>query len=96
MSSMHVMATAIDLGQYAAYDEDGDVNRPRWDTLLAPGIQIGAILGKPEHNLVLAADVRYAPTLFAESANLDLQDKQAGAVRFGLTLSYYVPIFDFN
>lgn len=95
-AGFHVMLTAIDLGQYASYDPDGEINRPRWDSLFAPGAQLGLILGTPEHNFIVGADLRYAPTLFANTGSVNLDGKTAGALRFGGSLSYYVSFFDFS
>jgi hypothetical protein len=90
----HVMITVIDLGQFLAYSSDGTVTRPRWDTAFCPGIQLTLALGTPNNMFLIGPELRYAPTLFADtgSASPDV----GGAIRVGLMASYYLPFFDLN
>ncbi len=91
----HVMLTALDLGQFVAYDENGSVTKPRWNTFLSLGGQIGWLIGTPANSFVVAADVRYAPTLFPVDSGPNM-GTGGGTLRVGLSLAYYVSLFDFN
>lgn len=94
---IHMMATLIDLGQYAAYEGDGTPSQLRWDSLFSPGLQVGWAFGTPANSFLVSAEGRYAPTLFSGTSSLAIEDGQlGGAVRMGLTLSYYVSLVDFN
>lgn len=85
-------------------DDPARLSRPRWDSIFGIGAQAGWIFGRPDHSFVLAATFRYAPTLFAETQGLVVNARDedddlhnvAGAMRFGITLAYYVALFDFN
>jgi hypothetical protein len=92
---VHLMLYPFDVGQFAAYKADQGVNKPRWDTFLAAGGQVGIMTGQ-ETPFVFALDVRYAPSLFAQTNDGDLTAKPGGALRVGLSVGYYVPFFDFN
>lgn len=94
-AGIHFMIFPIDLGQFAAYSSDKGINKPRWDSFLAAGGQIGFVTGQ-ETPFVIALDVRYAPSLFAQISDGDLANKQGGALRIGASIGYYVPFFDFN
>ncbi|MEM6988942.1 MAG: hypothetical protein AAF721_00550 [Myxococcota bacterium] len=95
---IHVFASLIDLGQFTSYKADGEVNQPRWDTIFSPGAQLGWAVGTPANMFIIASEVRYAPTLFAGTSELSVSNSQepGGALRFGLSLAYYVSLFDFN
>jgi len=94
----HLFASILDLGQFLNYDAEGKVNRPRWDSFISPGLQLGWIVGTPANSFILALDARYAPTLFAGTSTLTVpaDTSPGGALRLGLTLAYYIPLFDFN
>lgn len=92
----HAMATLIDLGQFVAYDADGDITKPTWNTFLSLGGQVGWLVGSPSNSFVIAADVRYGPSLFKSGDGSSMGDQPGGALRFGLFVAYYVPLFDFN
>ncbi len=89
----HAQVSLIDLGQFVATTKDAEVNKPRWDSFLMIGAQYGLIIGTPSHNFMLGADVRWAPTLFAEEGD---PANGAGAFRVGGFASYYVPFIDLN
>jgi len=93
-AGFHLGLTALDLGLFAAYDSTGRASPPQWDTVLSPGIQLGLILGDPEHTFLIALDARYAPGILA--AQMTDGSSTRGAFRTGITLAYYVPLFDFN
>jgi hypothetical protein len=92
---LHVMALALDLGQYASYDSSGTLTEARWDTLLAPGLQIGVALGTPSNVFVVGGELRYAPTLFSDNPGVGVATS-GGAIRCGLFAAYHVSFFDFN
>lgn len=78
---------------------DAEISRPRWDSVFGPGVQLGWAFGRPDNMFVLAAGFRYAPTLFAESFDTRVNDNghnPAGALRLGVSLVYYISLFDFN
>lgn len=85
----HSMVTVLDLAQFVAYDASGELTKPSWNTFMSPGAQIGLLFGSPTNSFVLAGDVRYAPSLFKDG------DQPGGALRVGLFLAYYIPLFDF-
>jgi len=89
----HAFVSLIDLGQFLAYDQQGKLNEPRWSTLFSPGLQLGWAVGTPTNMFVLGPEVRYAPTLFQDTRQVEAS---GGALRIGLSLSYYVSLFDFN
>ncbi len=94
----HLFVSVIDLGQFLSYDDSGKINRPRWDSFISPGVQLGWIVGSPANSFIIALDARYAPTLFAGTSKLTVptDTSPGGAFRVGLTLAYYIPLFDFN
>jgi hypothetical protein len=85
----HTGITIGDLGQFAAIGKDGQVDDVRWNDFLSPGVEVGAIFGSPTRAFNLSFHVEYAPALFPK-------DDKGGAVRFGLSLGYYIPFFDLN
>lgn len=88
----HLQLSPIDLAQFIALDGSAKTtDNVRWSDFVMVGLQAGAIVGKPDANFLILADVRWIPTVFSSADNT-----KAGALRVGLTLSYYVPFFDFN
>jgi hypothetical protein len=88
---VHAQLSVLDLGQYAAFNKDGDATPPRWQTALVAGLQGGFIVGNPENPFVIGADLRYSPSLFPDAGA-----QNNGALSFGLFVGYYVPLFDLN
>jgi hypothetical protein len=88
----HAMITAVDIGQFVAYDSEGAVSKPTWSAFMSLGAQLGWLVGSPDNSFVIAADVRYAPSLFPA------EDESGwnGTMRFGVFLGYHVSLFDFN
>lgn len=95
---VHIYASAIDLGQFLAYDTGGRLSKPRWDSMLSPGFQVGWAFGKPDNMFVLGPTIRYAPTLFSGTTKIIAENTEnpGGVLRIGLSLAYYVALFDFN
>ncbi|RKG60788.1 hypothetical protein D7X30_07685 [Corallococcus sp. AB011P] len=91
LDGLHAQLSILDLGQYAAFDNDGNATAPRWQTALVAGLQAGAIIGSPENPFVIGLDLRYSPALFP-AAN----EQNNGAMSFGLFVGYYVPLLDLN
>lgn len=93
---LHVGLIPLDLGQYVSFDpsQGGDVSDPDWRTSLTFGLQAGLLFPSLRDPFVLGVDARYSPALFPEETGEDGVDE--GAFRFGLFLSYYIPIFDFE
>lgn len=91
-----VMGFVFDLGQYLAYEGSVTVTEPRPDTALAFGAQLGLmIVPDPSNAFVIAFDARYAPGLFAEEGE-SIRYEHKGVVQLGVSVAYYVPLFDFN
>lgn len=90
---IHSYVSLLDLGQFLAYDQKGKISEPRWSSLFSPGFQLGWAIGTPANTFIVAGEVRYAPTLFQSTTNVEYS---GGALRFGVTLAYYVSLFDFN
>ncbi|HYV46565.1 MAG TPA: hypothetical protein VFA20_16985 [Myxococcaceae bacterium] len=91
---LHFGMTALDLGQFTAYDVGGGGTPPAWDTVLSPGLQAGLLVGWPNRAFLVAADLRYAPGILGSQAADGTTTR--GAFRFGVTVAYYVPIIDLN
>ncbi len=88
----HLQLSPIDLGQFIALDGNAKLtDNVRWTDFVLAGLQTGLIVGTPDVNFLLAADFRWLPTVFPAA-----DGQSAGAFRFGLTLAYYLPFFDFN
>lgn len=88
----HLQLSPIDLSQFIALDGSlKTTDNFRWSDFVMVGLQFGAIVGKPDVNFLIVADLRWLPTVFSATDN-----STAGAFRVGVTLSYYVPFFDFN
>jgi len=82
----HAALNAIDLGQFIRATND-DV---RWDSFVAPGIEIGGTLGDPSHMLTLVAHGAFVPGVG------DPMAPTKARWEFGVALGYYVPFFDLN
>lgn len=92
---LHFMLYPIDVAQFAAYSTKEGITRPRWDTMLTVGGQVGVMFGHSTP-ITLTFDARYSPTLFAGSGGASLDAERGGAWRLGASLGYYVPFIDFN
>jgi len=90
----HAMATALDLAQFVAYDANAELSKVTWNSFMSPGAQLGVLVGSPTNSFVIAGEVRYAPSLFKVGDGAMPGDQPGGALRFGLFLAYYVPLFD--
>lgn len=90
----HLMISLLDLGQFVAYDTDGNIARPRWNTVLSPGFQAGWAFGDASNTFVLGGDFRYVPALFADTN--EASPETGGVIRLGVFLGYYVSLFDLN
>lgn len=95
---VHMFVSMIDLGQFLAFDDKGKLSRPRWDSFISPGAQLGWIIGRPQNSFILGVEARYAPTLFAGTSELTVpaDTNPGGAARFGVFVAYYISLFDFN
>lgn len=95
---LHLFVSMIDLGQFLAFDDKGKLSRPRWDSFISPGAQIGWIFGRPQNSMIIGVEGRYAPTLFTGTSELTVSKDvdPGGALRFGLFVAYYISLFDFN
>ncbi len=81
----------FDLGQYLFYDKNSEVKDVSWENAFTLGAQVGwFFFSTPDMLFNICLDVRYSPALNIEG------EKKKKDVWAGITLSYYVPFFDFN
>lgn len=98
----HFQLSALDIAQYVSYDQQGKLSQPTWSSAFSLGGQVGVVFGSFQTPVIIAADVRYSPTLFSRLVNQNsdggdsTEINAAGALRFGLFLGTYFPLFDFN
>jgi hypothetical protein len=90
----HSMLTILDIGQYVAWDEELGTTDAEWGDLASPGVQVGVAVGKPDNFFTLGGHASYAPSLFDVEMGTDTE--RVGALRYGLFVQYFVPLFDFN
>lgn len=95
-NGVHFFVSAMDLGQFLAYDGQGKLSPPTWSSFIAPGAQVAWALGRPNNMLLIGAEARYAPTLFSTTPNDTDPGEPGGALRVGLFVAYYIPLLDFN
>lgn len=81
---VHAGLQLFDLGQFVRSD-DADV---KWSSFVAPGVELGALIGTPSSAFSIAVHGAYAPAL--------TDDSTRGAWRVGFSIGYYVPFFDLN
>ncbi len=98
----HFQLSALDIAQYVSYDQQGKLSQPTWSSAFSLGGQVGVVLGSFQTPVIIAADVRYSPTLFSriethtDDNGTSTEISAAGALRFALFLGTYFPLFDFN
>lgn len=103
----HFLLSVIDLGQYVSYAGDGTTATRKLESALSLGGQIGYLFGSSSNAFSVALDFRYAPGMTVQTAEVAQQDASReptakgpahpqGSIRWGISLSYYVPFFDFN
>ncbi|MEZ4401584.1 MAG: hypothetical protein R3B06_16280 [Kofleriaceae bacterium] len=90
----HAGLTLADLGQFLAAKDGGALDDVRWSNFVSPGAELGVLIGSPSRVMTLTLSAAYAPALFAKPG-ADGATTQ-GAIRFGMTVGYYVPLFDLN
>lgn len=92
----HLALSVADLGQLARSGDD-----LQWRDFLGVGLLAGVLVGDAKHNVVIAAEVTWAPGLYAREVTIDTdagpeQRTLSGAFTAGVALAYYVPFFDLN
>jgi hypothetical protein len=94
----HGSVFVLDLGQYAeaATKKRQGVPEPEFETALAFGVQAGLLLNSVEDPINLSVDVRYSPATGVRTNQPDDLTPEPGRVSLGLTLSYLIPLIDFN
>lgn len=88
---LHVGATFLNLGNYlqASYNEFSA--SPIWSSSLVAGVQGGVLLGGMSGGALLAVDFQTSPRLMQDEDG-DFESLHS----IGLSLSYYLPVLDFN
>jgi hypothetical protein len=81
-----------DLGQFVRRGSDDKLDDVRWSDFVSPGVEVGFAIPKLDRALNLSLHVAYAPTI-AAGTGMTARD---GVWRYGVSLGYYVPFFDFN
>ena len=89
---MHLMFTAIDLGQFLAYRPDGETPGPEWGMVAAPGVQAAALLGTASNSFALGLQLKYARDVFEPP----LGQPAGRSAQLNLFAAYYVSFFDLN
>jgi hypothetical protein len=96
----HGSIFVLDLGQYAeaAFRQDQGLPKPGFGTALTFGTQVGLLLNSAEDPINLSFDFRYSPVTGVRIGQSDNDAKVAasGRVSMGLTVSYLIPLIDFN
>jgi hypothetical protein len=88
------MFTAVDLGNYVAKTQEPG-SSPDWQSIFALGLQVGYPIGKPGNFVVVGASVQYAPRFTSETPTGAASGARS-AIRRGLFVHYYVPLWDLN
>ncbi|MCC6653493.1 MAG: hypothetical protein IT348_20245 [Candidatus Eisenbacteria bacterium] len=91
---LHLAFSGLDLAQFAATDNDGQLSDPSWASALTVALQAGFLIGQPSSSFFVGADARYSPGILAPSG--DPTKSGGGAYRVGLLVGYYVPLLDLN
>lgn len=96
---LHAAVQLADLGQFVRRGTDDKLDDVRWSDFLAPGFELGVSLRvipalKLPRELNLAVHLSYAPSI-APVTSTDMSPPD-GVWRYGISLAYYVPFFDFN
>jgi hypothetical protein len=89
--ALHVGVLLADLGQFVHHDDQDTLKPVHWDDFVSPGLELGVALpGLLDRKLNLSVHAAFAPSL-----PQDMNGK-AGVWRYGISIGYYVPFFDFN
>jgi hypothetical protein len=98
----HVAFTFADLGNFVRGDANGAGDDIEWKDFVQFGVQGGLTFGNGQHLLVVAADASWSPGLYERDVVVNHPGggtevfRRSGALLLGLTLAYYVPLFDLN
>lgn len=98
----HLGLTFADLGNFARGDANGEDDKIQWKDFLQLGVQGAVTLGNRRHTVLLGLDLSWNPGLYEREIMVTNADgtmesvQQSGAYMMGLTLAYYVPLFDLN
>jgi hypothetical protein len=90
----HTMFTALDLGNYVARTQEAG-SSPDWQAIFAPGFQFGIPIGTPGNFVVIGASLEYAPR-FTSETETGAASGSRSAIRRGLFVHYFVPLWDLN
>ena len=96
----HLQLNALDIGQYATFNQHGDVAEPTIASATLLGGAVGVLIGSPETSFLLGLEGGYAPGLELEhtetSGTAEVTTRTSGMYRFGAFVGTYIPFWDFN
>ncbi len=94
---VHAALQVADLGQFVTTGGDGKLDEVRWSSFVSPGAEVGVLIGEPSRTLSVTVHASYAPGLSVagKEATGEIVERD-GVWRYGVSLGYYVPFFDFN
>jgi hypothetical protein len=89
----HAMGTALDLGNYV-YSTNASTTKVDWKAIVAPGIQAGVAIGKPNNFFVVGAMFSYSPQFV--NTTINNTTTPYSATKYGLFVHYYFSLWDLN
>lgn len=89
----HLMGTVLDLGNYVRSSNTSST-KIDWQSIVAPGFEGGAAIGKANTFFVLGGGITFSPH-FANITS-DSSNHSLGAAKWELFAQYYFPLWDFN
>jgi hypothetical protein len=98
----HAALTFADLGNFVRGEANSKDDDIAWKDFVQIGLQGGVTFGNGQHMLIIAADVSWSPGLYERDVTVMHTDgtnevlHRSGALFAGITLAYYVPLFDLN
>jgi hypothetical protein len=97
----HAGITFADLGNFLRGSANDEADEIRWKDFLQIGGQVGFLFGGRKHSVLVAGDISWSPGLYERevtinTAGVQEQKTLSGALMYGVTIAYYVPIFDLN
>jgi hypothetical protein len=98
----HAALTFADLGNFVRGEANSKDDDIAWKDFVQIGLQAGVTFGNGQHMLIIAGDVSWSPGLYERDVTVMHTDgtnevlHRSGALFAGITLAYYVPLFDLN
>lgn len=89
--AFHVGVLFVDLGQFVHRDDMDELKPVHWDDFVSPGLEVGFALPRLlDRKLNVSLHAAFAPSLPQSDPS------KSGVWRYGISIGYYVPFFDFN